>query len=693
MMLRKELYKIFIKNKLLAIIVIGIIVQGIMWCRLGEVPKFQNYETQKFYEEYVSAFEGKVTDETREKIKDDYFEGLNVQANSSKLLDKLLNGKISEEEYKEQIKKYDDDSKDLSALGTLYSEYVTGKKEYALLKNAWENFFTSMDIELVTFLMVVMVALVTVRCEKESSMELYNLTSKKGREKLAMVKILMVMGFCVAVSAIMYLLKFEIMAMKFGTTGWNFPLCSIDCFSTARIDVSIIQGFVLFFFIKTAGWVYIGIMAMVVASLFKSVATVGTGIICVVILPAYFALKINGDEEIYKFPLANGLLKARGYVMGDYVNNDEILQSNFKMLSKKAVMAVAIVDVVIFAICLEIVFFKLSGKRVRFKNFRKKAVVLTTMALAFSLTGCGNNSESFEKSFDSDYVKVLDYIYDKSENKVVNTKISPFDKRTTLELYGDDVVIIDQNATDEAINCNVYSVMNLKTYEEKVVYTQGNAYDFTGLMDIETIYPNIQSIFFSDISGEQSLYIEDDKMFFVQKDRVDVVDLGTKKLKSVMENYEGENLSCYGNKIYYTNERRYLCAYDVTCDKTEVVIQRPMTKYYVFGDGVLWKSYLGKDSYAWFYTDENGDVEISQAGDVVAFETGNGFVASNFISAYVFDKTTRSVKTLELEMIFGADNDGVYGLDYEAENSQGEQVVQIIMYDYNGNEVARCDTN
>lgn len=691
-MFRKEFWKVFIKNKLLAIIVVGIIIQGVMWCRLGEVPKFQKYESQKFYEEYVSSFEGKVTDETRAKIKDDYFEALNANANSSKLLEQLISGEISEDEYKQQSEALNNKALKLDVLEVMYSEYVTGKKEYALVENAWENFFTSMDIELVTFLLVVLVALVTVRCEKDSSMELYNLTSRKGREKLAMVKILMVMGFCVVLSAIMYLLKFGIMAVKLGTSGWSFPLSTIESFATVRIDVNILQSFVLFFVIKTIGWVYIGIMAMVVASCFKNVATVGTIIICVVLLPSYFASKINGDEGIYKFPLANGLLKARGYIMGDYVAADGTFQKNFNMLSKNTVIAVAVADIIIFVACVCVIYFKLSGKRVKFRKIKKKVIILTSMIVAFSFTGC-DSSISLEEKTDSNYVKILDYIYDKSENKVVNTKISPFDNRSVLGLYGDDVVIVDQDAMDETINCNVFSVMNLNTYEEKVIYAQGDAYDFTGLMDIDTIYPNIMSLFFSEALGEQTVYINGDKMFFVCKDRVDVVELSTKKVKSVMENYDGENLSCYGNKIYYTNERKKLCAYDVTNDKTEVVLERPMTKYYVFEDGVLWKSYLSGDSSGWFYTDQNGDVLVMQDGDLVAFETENGFVASNFTGAYVFDKSTRSVKNLELMSIFGADDDGIYGLDFEAENAQGEQTIQIIRYDYDGNCVARCDVN
>ena len=76
-MFGQEFKKIFIKNKLLWLIIVGIAVQCLMWTGSSYIPRYKNYNEQKLYTEYISQFEGEITKEKREQISEDYLEVLN----------------------------------------------------------------------------------------------------------------------------------------------------------------------------------------------------------------------------------------------------------------------------------------------------------------------------------------------------------------------------------------------------------------------------------------------------------------------------------------------------------------------------------------------------------------------------------------------------------------------------------------
>ena len=682
-MLRQEFKKIFIKNKLLWLIIVGIAVQCLMWTGNSYIPRYKNYNEQKLYTEYISQFEGEITKEKREQISEDYLEVLNSKAFHDKLIEDYAVGEISTSEFDEKIKPLDEILKKEKIISDAYNQYVIDKKEYALVENGWMLFFSSMDIELITFLLISLCAIVVVKCEKDNSMDLYNLTSHKGRAKLTWVKISLVLMTALVLSVIMYLLKLSVYVLKFGGEGADFPITAITDFSGSKLQLDILQTALLFMCIKTLGWIYLSLIVMAVATFLKSSASVATTVICVVLLPAFVASKMQGDEFIYKMPLPNGLLKARGFVMGDYINLNEQYSANFKALSTKTIALVIAVDILVAVACFVAIFIKLSGKR--FIRKKATAVVVATM-LAITFTGCGKEKLSISQDTSDKYVYVLDYVYNKETNKIMPLKTSPFETTSFIGLYDNYYIKADVNTTEESVNSQSFIAVNLDTYEETVIYTVGNAYDYTGLMDLETVYPNILSMFAElEFNGADSVTSDGEKLYLIFDDRVDIVDINSQEVESILKDYEGENLTYYDGKIFYTDSRSFVCSFDIQTEKTQTVIDKPVSDFHAVCDGVIWESALSGETN---FTSGDEETALCKTFPNIVKETASGFVATDTMNVYIYNKTDKTVSQKQfMTPVFSADDDGVYGIDFSGEKQQ------IVMFDYEGNELNRCEVN
>ena len=422
---------------------------------------------------------------------------------------------------------------------------------------------------------------------------------------------------------------------------------------------------------------------MAVATFLKSSASVATTVICVVLLPAFVASKMQGDEFIYKMPLPNGLLKARGFVMGDYFNLNEQYSANFKALSTKTIALVIAVDILVAVACFVAIFIKLSGKR--FIRKKATAVVVATM-LAITFTGCGKEKLSISQDTSDKYVYVLDYVYNKETNKIMPLKTSPFETTSFIGLYDNYYIKADVNTTEESVNSQSFIAVNLDTYEETVIYTVGNAYDYTGLMDLETVYPNILSMFAElEFNGADSVTSDGEKLYLIYDDRVDIVDINSQEVESILKDYEGENLTYYDGKIFYTDSRSFVCSFDIQTEKTQTVIDKPVSDFHAVCDGVIWESALSGETN---FTSGDEETALCKTFPNIVKETASGFVATDTMNVYIYNKTDKTVSQKQfMTPVFSADDDGVYGIDFSGEKQQ------IVMFDYEGNELNRCEVN
>lgn len=685
-MIRQEVYKLFIKNKLITVILIGFIIQCLMWCGADYIPKYKNYNEQKIYVEYMEAIEGRLTAEKTEKIESDYYEILRTNDKKQKAIDKYSEGEISKESYMLEVAAYDEILEKEIIVTNLYNEISklsSIENRYILTENGWHLFFPSLDIELITFAILALMAVVTIKCEKDSFMDSYNLTTKKGRIHMALTKIAVLVVATILISSIMYFAKLFIYTAKFGGEGWNYPLSTIGEFSNTPTDITVWQGAVVILLIRIAGWIYLTLFVTAIAAYLKSAASVATTVLSFVLIPAYIASKTEGDEFIYKLPLPNGLLKARGYIMGDYHNLNEFYAASFTALSKKRIITVVIIDILVISVLLLMIIIKLSGKKFRSKRFKKSKALAAAACVSLLLTGCGSNNTVVEKDYKSDYIYVLDYIYNKKDNMVMPIKTSPFSNASYCGIYNKYLLKSEFPQNQKYINCAKYSLVDLETYEEKAIYTRGNAYDYSGLMDLEQIYPNILSMFVElEYSVPVKTTLDGDKLYLIYEDKVDIVDINTQKVTSILENYEGEELKYYGGKIFYLNSSKFICSYDIESGETEVVIDKPANEFTPVNNGILWSNNAVNST---TFTKDGKDYQFPYLSSPIVSETSFGFVATNTIDIVIFNNEDDSIKSMNVNMpVFSADDDGLYGMDFS------QEIPDIVMLDYEGNVLKRC---
>lgn len=685
-MIRQEVYKLFIKNKLIIVFLIGFIIQCLMWSGADYIPKYKNYNEQKIYVEYMEAIEGKLTAEKVEKIESDYYEILRTNDKKQTAIDKYSEGEITKESYMLEVTAYDEILEKELIVTNLYNEISkldSIENRYILTENGWHLFFPSLDIELITFAILALTAVVAIKCEKDSFMDSYNLTTKKGRIHMALTKITVLVITTILISSIMYFTKLFIYTAKFGGEGWNYPLSTIGEFTNTPTDITVLQGALVILLIRIAGWIYLTLFVMAIAAYLKSAASVATTVLSFVLIPAYIASKTAGDEFIYKLPLPNGLLKARGFIMGDYHNLNEFYAASFTALSKKRIITVVIIDILVVAVLLLMIIIKLSGKKFRLKRLKKSKALAAAACVSLLLTGCGSNNTVVEKDYKSNYIYVLDFIYNKKDNMVMPKKTSPFSNTSYLGIYNKYLLKSEFPQNQKYINCAKYSLVDLETYEEKEIYTRGNAYDYSGLMDLEQIYPNILSMFVElEYSVPVKTTLDGDKLCLIYEDKVDIVDINTQKVTSILENYEGEELKYYKGKIFYLNNSKFICSYDIESGETEVVIDKPSNEFTPVNNGILWSNNTVNST---TFTKDGKDYQLPYLSSPIVCETSFGFVATITIDIVLFNNEDNSVNRMNVNVpVFSADDDGLYGVDFS------QEIPDIVMLDYEGNVLKRC---
>ena len=681
-MIRQEFFKLFIKNKMLFVFFGAIIIQCLLWSRSVYVPHYQNYTNQMIYEEYASQFDYKLTSADKEKIREDYYDIIFAEDDYEKLLNQYSAGLIEKDEYDNQMVSIQNRISKKTVLNDLYNRFYKGNEDYLVIENGWTMFISSIDIEICTFAAIALMAIIAIRCEKENSMLSYNLTTKNGRSKLAFVKISTVIIYSATISFVMYFLKLFIYLMKFGSGGGGLPLIAVNGFLNSSTDLTTFQGVLVLSLIKAAGCIYFALIILAIAIFSKSTAFTATSAICILFIPSYIASKTEGDEFIYKLPLPNGLFKARGFLMGDYESNLELLQINFTSLTSKQLATVICLDIIIFLIITITIFAKLSGFRLR---LIKKAVALTSVSITLLLSGCAQSEEIvFKKDYSGRYIYVLDYVYDKEENEIVSITKDPFESSFYMGIFENTLIVSRVNSNFDRTDNPGYYAVDLATREEKLIFSREKIYDYSGLMDIDEIYPNVLSLFTKiDYGTSEAIYFEDEKLCAVYSNRIEIVDLNTKKSKTVMENYQGTNVIYFEGKIYYRDNSYYIHCFDPKNGDDSIIFDSLCGQFHITSFGIIYREYSSDNGYLYKFNGEIISLPVSFP-DLLC-ETSDGFVMMFGPMASIYNSTDGTFTQIETTCpVFSADDDGIYGIDF---SDDGQFIVKL---DYNGKEIERC---
>lgn len=631
-MLVKEIWKILFKQKALFWLFAFAVIKILCIYFFNDIrPEYDTGEYRQFLEQYG----GPVNSEKNESFKECYNKLLSATETINNLEDEYTQGKISEQEYIEQLQEATMLKNEQSMIEKFHDkmEYALEEpqKHFIIHDYGWEEILTkeSIDILLIVFIFLIMVPMF---CgEYESEMQYLHLCSRLGRNKLIAIKIGVGIVISLGMSLLSSVAEYMYYRINGGLLYGDAPVQSLSFFENSNLNCSLFRLWSQIVICRGLGAVYLCVMIFCVSVLLKrSLLCIVTNLVAVII-PICF----SGISNLkYRIPLPTGLLYATGLFYPeqyDYYFPDEMesFSDIEKYISFPAITEVQrnlILAIVVFIIIgmIALIFkgykenIKVINAGYFFESIKKMRIshnigcLLLMGGMVFTMSGCVREGTLDDEKF-SRTMHVYDCKTDKYEfmvegNNITGVEIStgkqfPVIRDVFEQLKGDDynnlsLVTIENYLFYSKFQNNEWQIhrVDLENFEDSCVYTkQVNDYLLCGY---NLVLVSSDYYFVCDSQNQKTFYIDRNTGKWTSLGYIGFLTLGD-----------------YGNKIYYEDQNNHLIEYDM-CNETEktydeiVLPSQYSTRYesatYYIEDDYCYYINMLKDNYIYKYCFSDG---------------------------------------------------------------------------------------
>lgn len=305
--LRYELYKSFIINPALLVLLVVLILQ--ITSANGSDMRFADIDSV-YYEYYMDILKGPIsTDKTEylnkelSRVKEERLVSTdpnNTYNNQIKVLNNLIEKDM-------QLNKIFDEKGDNINKEKISFVYELGYERLLL---------TNSDILLLSMITAILVILCMVNIfvieYRENTYNIINVT-KYGRQRTFWYKIGIKISMAIMIITITYVPYVIRIIKNYGLTCLDAPIISMNRFSTLSINTSILEYIILVFLMKILGLIMAGILIAFLAVKLKSfimTAVVSTFIIVIPSFLAYIGLDVFEKLGFNPFLLGNNLISS-----------------------------------------------------------------------------------------------------------------------------------------------------------------------------------------------------------------------------------------------------------------------------------------------------------------------------------------------------------------------------------------------
>ena len=239
----QESYKSFIKQKIWIFIMILLVIRMVSVCITGYDSHYMIDENEKYYNEYLKKYEGKITDAKQKQIEKEYKK---INSSSNELL-------ASEQKNK--------------AFQVIYDQFIYEKEKgsgYILETRGWQSILEhdSLDFSLIICIIIVMTALWG--NEYETQMDMMLRSCKKGKYQTPFAKVVLGGILSVVLSAIFQLIQMIYLAGSVGFPHGNYSIQSLKFFQNSSYHITLRSAVVTIFIMRLIGAVLLSFMIMLI---------------------------------------------------------------------------------------------------------------------------------------------------------------------------------------------------------------------------------------------------------------------------------------------------------------------------------------------------------------------------------------------------------------------------------------------
>lgn len=332
--IKYEFYKLLIKRKGILIILIFMFIKLLTLTFSVQSVNSKLDENLTVYNEYMVNISGKLNIEKESYIINEKNKITKASSLVNKIIEDYQNGSITEEEYTDKILSLNKVLDKQRCFNIIYSQYEYVKKDtnrrYFLYTQGWNALLGKEQLDWAFMLLLMMVVTPVFAFEYESGMFQILLSCKKGKKSLAFSKIIVIIVISSSLSAVFSIMEFMFINFKLGLQSGDFPIQSLEFYSTAIHNISLIKAFILISVIKAAGYCFFSLLIS-----FFSVVTKRTLVSLfagsTIILIPYFIAPLG--ELKYKIPIPLGFMLSNGYFRGNGQNFKAITANQFMHIS------------------------------------------------------------------------------------------------------------------------------------------------------------------------------------------------------------------------------------------------------------------------------------------------------------------------------------------------------------------------
>jgi hypothetical protein len=540
----QESYKSFIKQKIWIFIMILLVIRMVSVCITGYDSHYMIDENEKYYNEYLKKYEGKITDAKQKQIEKEYKK---INSSSNELL-------ASEQKNK--------------AFQVIYDQFIYEKEKgsgYILETRGWQSILEhdSLDFSLIICIIIVMTALWG--NEYETQMDRMLRSCKKGKYQTPFAKVVLGDILSVVLSAIFQFIQIIYMAGSVGFPHGNYPVQSLKFFQNSSYHITLKSAVVMVFIIRLIGAALLAFMTMLINIWIKRKTVSMIISMSAIILTSII---FRSGSAIYRLPLPLGPLKAAGYLWpsqfdGQYVGSKLVKVCTFKEISHGSfitVNAMCLGEIIILGVLCVIFFSKWRIKKIHI--YKKMIGIITLCFIASTLfaTGCSKSTnhrevrvsiskeDTQEKAIWNGKTIEIDednnnIIYTDESGKKENLIRDVFPSKLTIQkifIYGNECYYLSEN--DESNGICVRKI-NLKNFDNTLVYdsTDENIENYFGMIQKQKQYEE----YFNDAEDTKWFFVADGYIYWKKKYYIAQVDIKGGKKKIIAEGVSDD-------KIIYT---------------------------------------------------------------------------------------------------------------------------------------------
>ena len=317
-MLYFEWRKTLIKQKGFLVIAIFVFLKIVLTLYHGYDYHYIIDKNPEGYAYYMNQYEGKITEDKKENIEEEYYAVTNAKAVLKELLLKWRDGKISKSEYEEKSKQYYERIKNTAVFNVVYNKYYYAKElpeeRYIMDERGWNTLLSHGELDFI-LLLCLLIVLTPLFCnEYESGMDALLLSSSKGKYRTAIAKLLSGFVLAITLTIIFSIIEYMCVDMMVGLNNGSYPLKSLQFFKESAYYISLNQAFLITVLCRVLGTLLF-VECVSIVSIFskKSIITLFSSSVLVIFPSILFPDK----SVLYYLPLPSGLLSGTGYLWGN----------------------------------------------------------------------------------------------------------------------------------------------------------------------------------------------------------------------------------------------------------------------------------------------------------------------------------------------------------------------------------------